>query len=122
MTTTHLTLIRTGDQATPHADAHGFPGADRMRRDAAAMPPSIRGSVAETAGTCARQADELAALAEDAGRLVVAQARALARGDVVEAARLGWGLGGALRTLAGSLGELHTVLDEIAHHAGPGAS
>lgn len=100
--TTHLTLIRPGD-IPPHIGVDGTPG--------------VR-SVAEAAGTCARQADELAAVAENAGRLVVAQARALGRGDVIEAARLGFGIGGAVRSLAGSLGELHAVLDEIAHNAG----
>lgn len=84
----------------------------------------------ETAETCARHADALAAETEAAARAVLAQLAeldglaAFAAADPAldavlnVARRRAFGLHGALRRLAAGLGELHTVLDELAHHAG----
>jgi len=74
--------------------------------------------VDETAELCARHADALAGEAERTARDVKAQIEALGRGDLVAATRALFGLYGSLRGLAGSLGELHTALDELAHRAG----
>jgi len=76
-------------------------------------------SPADTAERCARHADELAGEVEAALRVLCEQLDALPDGRPGETrervARLAWGQGGALRSVAGALGELHTVLDELAH-------
>lgn len=85
----------------------------------------------ETAEVCARHADALAAETEAAARAVLAQLAEL-DGIALHAAadpaldalvndnrRRLFALHGALRRLAAGLGEMHTVLDELAHRARP---
>lgn len=74
-------------------------------------------SVDETAEMCARHVDALAADVERLARDVLGQVDELGAGNVVDACRRAFGLHGSLRRLAGQLGELHTVLDELAHDA-----
>lgn len=74
-------------------------------------------AIDETAELCARHADALAGEAERMARDVMAQTGDLSRGDLVGAIRRAFGCHGSLRRLAGQLGELHAVLDELAHHA-----
>jgi len=75
------------------------------------------GSVVGLVEVCARQADELAGQAEAAQRAVTAHLEQVERGRVAQAVGSGCWLGATLRVLAGSLGELHTVLDEAAQLA-----
>jgi hypothetical protein len=74
---------------------------------------------ADTAERCARHADELAGAVEAALRALCEQLDALTDEPATEArervARLTWGQGSTLRAVAAALGELHTVLDELAH-------
>ena len=67
---------------------------------------------------CARQADALAGQVEAARRVLDQQLDALARGRIEDAVAVGCWIGSTLRVVSGSLGELHTVLDESAHLAG----
>ncbi len=80
--------------------------------------PAVIGP-ADTIERCARHADELAGQIEAALRVLCGQLDALSEGPQVEtrerAARLVWGQGSTLRGVAAALGELHTVLDELAH-------
>lgn len=68
----------------------------------------------EVAEMCARHADALAGQAEAAERVAAGQIRQLNRGQVRLARVSAEWLRSTLRVLACSLGELHTVLDEIA--------
>lgn len=70
--------------------------------------------VHEAAEMCARHADALAGQAEAAERVAGRQIRQLNRGQVRLAYESAEWLRSTLRVLACSLGELHTVLDEIA--------
>lgn len=87
--------------------------------------------VEETAEVCARHADALAAETEAAARAVLVQLAEL-DGIVLQAVvdpaldalvndnrRRLVALHGALSRLAAGLGEMHTVLDELAHRARP---
>lgn len=76
-------------------------------------------AVDEYAELCARHADALAGETERMARDVMAQVDELSAGNVLGALRRAFGFHGSLRRLAGQLGELHTVLDELAHHARP---
>lgn len=79
-------------------------------------------SEAQSVEVCARQADALAGQAEHATRLVLALIEDLGAGDLLGAHRAGFGLHATLRVLSGSLGELHTVLDELANGGGLGGA
>lgn len=77
----------------------------------------------ETTELCARHADDLAGEIEAAERAVLAQIQQLGTGDLIGAQRAAFGIRATLRTVANSLGELHTALDEAAHSGRPeGAS
>lgn len=73
--------------------------------------------VDEYAELCARHADALAGEAESIARDVMAQVDELSHGNLLAGVRRAFGFHGSLRRLSGQLGELHTVLDELAHHA-----
>jgi len=106
-----LRLVRSGTEETTG-----------VANDTAVLGPDgtpVASSPADTADRCARHADELAGEVEAALRSLCEQFDALsdeASGETRErVAQLAWGQGGALRAVAGALGELHTVLDELAH-------
>jgi hypothetical protein len=75
----------------------------------------------EAAELAARAVDDLAALAEFGQSRAEAQRAALERGDLVTTVRVSMELAPVLRTLATSLGELHVLMDQLAHTPG-GAS
>jgi hypothetical protein len=76
-------------------------------------------AIDETAEVCARHADALAAEAESIARDLMAQVDELSRGNLLAGIRRGFGMHASLRRLSGQLGELHAVLDELAHQARP---
>lgn len=76
----------------------------------------------EVIETCARHADALAAQAEQGSHAVAALIETLTRGDLLTAQRDAFRLRGTLRVLTNSLGELHTVLDELGNGRFGGAS
>lgn len=99
-TTGHRLILVRGCTATRPADA---------------TPDAL--AVAETAALAARLADELAAVAEHGESRAADLLAALGCADLLTLARVGMELGPTLRTLAGALGELHTLMDEQAHQA-----
>ncbi len=105
-----LRLVPTGVDGTGAASAGTVLGPDGT--------PAVIGP-ADTAERCAWHADELAGQIEAALRVLCGQLDALSDGSQAETrecvARLVWGQGSALRGVAAALGELHTVLDELAH-------
>jgi len=112
-----LRLVPTGSELLEE------PGSESIEVLGADGTPVVSGP-ADTAERCARHADELAGAVEVALRALCEQLDALADEPAAEArvrvARLTWGQGGTLRAVAAALGELHMVLDELAHElAGP---
>jgi hypothetical protein len=107
-----LRLVPTGSELL---EASGAEAPEVLGPDGT---PVVSGP-ADTAERCARHADELAGAVEAALRALCEQLDALTVEPAAEArervARLTWGQGSTLRAVAAALGELHTVLDELAH-------
>lgn len=85
-----------------------------MTAGARVATPLEPGERHESLEVCARHADALAGQVEAAERAVVAQLRQLNRCEVRRAHVSAEWVRSTLRVVADSLGELHTVLDELA--------